>query len=40
MKEGQGEGDWNGTTQTESIDILLTIEALLQSAHSGKWVDV
>ena len=36
----QGAGHWNGTTQSESIDILLTIEALLQSARSGKWVDV
>ena len=36
----QGVEHWNGTTPTESIDIMLTIEALLQSARSGKWVNV
>ena len=36
----KGAEHWNGTTPTESIDILLTIEALLQSARSGKWVNV
>ena len=36
----QGVAHWNGTTPTESIDIQLTIEALLQSARSGKWVNV
>ena len=36
----QGAEHWNGATPTESIDIILTIEALLQSARSGRWVDV
>jgi predicted dehydrogenase len=36
----QGVEHWNGTTPTESIDIQLTIEALLQSARTGKWVNV
>jgi D-xylose 1-dehydrogenase (NADP+, D-xylono-1,5-lactone-forming) len=36
----QGVEHWNGTTPAESIDIQLTIEALLQSARSGKWVNV
>ena len=35
-----GVNHWTGATPTESIDIMLTIEALLQSARSGKWVDV
>jgi xylose dehydrogenase (NAD/NADP) len=36
----KGVEHWNGATPAESIDILLTIEALLQSARSGKWVNV
>ena len=36
----QGAAHWNGATPAESIDIMLTIEALLESARSGQWVDV
>jgi predicted dehydrogenase len=28
-------GEWNGVTPEESIDIALTLDALLQSAHTG-----
>ena len=36
----QGAAHWNGATPAESIDIILTIEALLESARSGKWVEI
>jgi D-xylose 1-dehydrogenase (NADP+, D-xylono-1,5-lactone-forming) len=35
-----GAEHWNGATPTESIDIMLTIEALLDSARSGQWVEI
>jgi D-xylose 1-dehydrogenase (NADP+, D-xylono-1,5-lactone-forming) len=31
---------WTGVTEEESIDIMLTVEALLQSARSGKLVRI
>jgi D-xylose 1-dehydrogenase (NADP+, D-xylono-1,5-lactone-forming) len=36
----QGPGHWNGVTPEESIDIMLTVEALLQSARTGKAVRI
>jgi predicted dehydrogenase len=35
-----GPSAWNGATPEESIDIAFTLDALLQSARSGKPVDV
>ena len=35
-----GAGSWNGATPEESIDIMLTIEALLESARSDKTVEI
>ncbi len=35
-----GAAHWNGATPAESIDIALTLEALLNSARSGKAVDL
>ena len=35
-----GPAGWNGATEAESIDIALTLEALLKSARSGAPVDV
>jgi xylose dehydrogenase (NAD/NADP) len=35
-----GPAHWNGATAAESIDIMLTLEALLQSARAEKWVEV
>ncbi len=35
-----GAAQWNGATPEESIDIALTLEALLKSARSGHAVDV
>jgi predicted dehydrogenase len=36
----QGREHWNGATPEESVDIALTLEALLRSARSGQPVDV
>jgi D-xylose 1-dehydrogenase (NADP+, D-xylono-1,5-lactone-forming) len=36
----QGPAHWNGATPEESIDIMLTVEALLESARSGKPVRI
>ena len=36
----QGPAAWQGATPQESIDIVLTIEAILKSAHSGIAVDI
>ena len=36
----QGPDYWNGATPEESIDIMLTVEALLESARSGKPVRI
>jgi predicted dehydrogenase len=35
-----GPEHWNGATPGESLDIMLTLEALLRSARSGKPVDI
>ena len=35
-----GWSQWTGATPAESIDIMLTLEALLESAHSGKPVTI
>jgi D-xylose 1-dehydrogenase (NADP+, D-xylono-1,5-lactone-forming) len=35
-----GAPKWNGATPDESIDIALTLEALLKSARTGQAVDV
>lgn len=35
-----GPEHWNGATSDESIDIALTLEALLRSARSGQTVDI
>jgi D-xylose 1-dehydrogenase (NADP+, D-xylono-1,5-lactone-forming) len=31
---------WNGATEAESMDILLTIDAAWESIRSGEWIDV
>jgi len=36
----QGPAYWTGTTPQESIDIMITVEALLQSARSGQPVRI
>jgi predicted dehydrogenase len=36
----QGREQWTGATPEESLDIMLTLEALLRSARSGKPVDI
>ena len=36
----QGPEQWTGATPEESLDIMLTLEALLRSARSGKPVDI
>jgi D-xylose 1-dehydrogenase (NADP+, D-xylono-1,5-lactone-forming) len=36
----QGPAYWTGASPDESVDIMLTIEAILQSARSGKPVEV
>ncbi|MDB6088501.1 MAG: hypothetical protein JWN85_1285 [Gammaproteobacteria bacterium] len=36
----QGPASWTGASAEESIDIMLTLEALLRSARSGKAVDI
>jgi D-xylose 1-dehydrogenase (NADP+, D-xylono-1,5-lactone-forming) len=35
-----GPAHWTGASPEESVDIMLTIEAILQSARSGKPVDI
>src|SRR5262249_27102393 len=35
-----GPAHWTGVTEQESIDIMLTIEAMLRSARTGAPVDV
>ncbi len=35
-----GPEHWTGATEQESIDIMMTVEALLQSAHSGEPVRI
>jgi predicted dehydrogenase len=36
----QGLDHWNGATPEESLDISLTLDALLQSARTGKAVEL
>ena len=37
----RGEADaWTGVTPEESVDIMLTIDAITESARTGAWVDV
>ena len=36
----QGPEQWTGVTPEESIDILMTLEALLHSAREGKAVEI
>ncbi len=36
----QGPEHWSGATPTQSVDILRTVEAVLQSAASGRSVDL
>ena len=33
-------GGWNGATQAESMDVMLTVDALLESAHQRRPVDL
>ena len=33
----QGPAHWNGASEAESIDIVLTLDAIAASARSGKW---
>lgn len=35
-----GPSQWSGATEQESIDIMLTLDAIRASARSGAWVDV
>jgi predicted dehydrogenase len=35
-----GPTQWSGTTPAESIDIMLTVEAILKSARSGGTIDI
>jgi xylose dehydrogenase (NAD/NADP) len=37
---GYGLDRWTGSTEIESIDTILTLEALARSAHSGAWETV
>ena len=36
----QGPAQWSGTSPEESLDIMLTLEAILESARSGGAVDI
>ena len=36
----EGPAQWSGATPEESIDIALTLEAILASAHSGRAVEI
>lgn len=36
----RGTAPWNGASAEESVDIMLTMEALLESARSGKAVEI
>jgi predicted dehydrogenase len=36
----KGLDHWTGATPAESIDIMLTLEALLRSAREGKPVEI
>lgn len=36
----EGPTQWSGTTPEESVDIMLTIEAMLESARSGGIIDI
>jgi predicted dehydrogenase len=36
----QGTAQWSGTSPQESIDIMLTLEAILESARSGRAVEI
>jgi hypothetical protein len=36
----EGPAAWQGTTPEESIDIMLTLEAILRSARSGSAIDI
>jgi predicted dehydrogenase len=36
----QGPAQWSGTSPQESIDIMLTLEAILESARSGSAVEI
>jgi predicted dehydrogenase len=36
----EGEAHWTGATPQESIDIMLTLDAIRKSATSGQWEDV
>jgi len=36
----QGPAQWSGTSPEESIDIMLTLEAILESARSGSAVEI
>lgn len=36
----QGPAHWNGATEAESIDTVLTLSAIARSAREGGWVDV
>ena len=35
-----GPGHWTGATPAESVDIMVTLEALLRSAREGKSVEI
>jgi predicted dehydrogenase len=35
-----GASEWNGASEAESIDTVLTLQAIAQSARSGGWVDL
>jgi len=35
-----GAAEWNGATEAESIDTVLTLQAIAASARSGAWVDL
>jgi predicted dehydrogenase len=36
----QGAAAWNGASEAESIDVVLALQAIAQSARSGGWVEL
>jgi predicted dehydrogenase len=36
----QSPEQWNGVSEAESIDIIMTLEAIAESARSGRAVDL
>jgi predicted dehydrogenase len=36
----QGAAQWNGASEAESIDVVLSLQAIAESAKTGAWVEV